>query len=161
MYILTISLYIWCDLPWWLFLLLRLLLIIQSSAVSAASEAPGDVSTSVEEDRIGPDYFSYYARSVADFLSQRNDKLPCCSASMLYGGKGIWVPEKPIGESCGGSDESDHFATSGMDALMSDFREERLKLLLRESVRDLATEVDEVGFKVMLNSLFNGSCMCF
>lgn len=116
------------------------------------SEGSKCVVASAEHNKVGPNYFGFYVREVAELLSQDKDFLPCSSqASELSARTGGQVRDgDKIKHGCDGkeaksSSSSGSLFSNGIGAGISDFKNERLKALLRQSVTSLTQEVDEVN----------------
>ncbi|XVE84067.1 hypothetical protein DITRI_Ditri16bG0139300 [Diplodiscus trichospermus] len=106
------------------------------------SEAPRNSSGAGEQSKAGPDLFSFYAREIADLLSQDENALPTPDASELSQGKYGMVNGKKAVD-CSHNGAGSLFENSIGDGL-SDNKLGRLKGLLRLSVNDLSMEVDEM-----------------
>ncbi|KAJ7974693.1 Transcription factor GTE1 [Quillaja saponaria] len=95
--------------------------------------------------KIGPDYFGYYTREVIELLSQDED-FP------LFANQTSEVPgrrnEKDMGKNTveHSDNRSDSLFSNGIGTELSDFTKERLRLLLRQGVKVLSSEVDEVRY---------------
>ncbi|TKY63169.1 Transcription factor GTE1 [Spatholobus suberectus] len=94
-------------------------------------------------ERVGPDYFGYYTSEVVNLLSQDEDIFPVSTQ----------IPELPESKYEEGRkknlvNQSDNCSgpsySNGIGAGLSDFKKDRLKSLLRQSVITLSSEVDEV-----------------
>ncbi|XVF16299.1 hypothetical protein REPUB_Repub10bG0019300 [Reevesia pubescens] len=106
------------------------------------SEARKNSVGSSELYKHGPDFFSFYAREIADLLSQDEHTLSTSNASALSQGKyGVVNGKEATDGSC--KDAASLFENS-IGAGFSDFKKGRLKGLLRQSVNDLSMEVDEM-----------------
>ncbi|KAF7801586.1 Transcription factor GTE1-like protein [Senna tora] len=97
---------------------------------------------------LGPDYFGYYSCEVANLFSQDDDAFPIATHTSKF-------PEGTRGKSKGKStikhnDSSDSLYGNDGGAELSNFKKERLRSLLRLSVADLSSEVDERGKEEML-----------
>lgn len=115
------------------------------------SEGSKCVVASAEHNKVGPNYFGFYVCEVAELLSQDKDFLPCSSqASELSARTGGQVRDgDKIKHGCDGkeaksSSSSGSLFSNGIGAGISDFKNERLKALLRQSVTSLTQEVDEM-----------------
>lgn len=90
---------------------------------------------------IGPDYFGFYTQEISKLLSQDEDYLsylPCDTE-----GKGNLIENHcSPKENRNASDAS--LYTNAIGAQISDFKKERLKSLVRQSLIVFAQEVDEV-----------------
>ncbi|EOY02589.1 Uncharacterized protein TCM_017018 isoform 4, partial [Theobroma cacao] len=106
------------------------------------SEAYRDSFGSVKQFKAGPDFFGFYAREIADLLSQNESTLSTSNASELSQGKYGMVNGKEAMD-CSHQDASSLFENS-IGAGFSDFKKGKLKALLRQSVNDLSMEVDEM-----------------
>ncbi|KAK7338595.1 hypothetical protein VNO77_19214 [Canavalia gladiata] len=93
--------------------------------------------------KVGPDYFGYYSSEVVNLLSQDEDALPVpTQTSELFQNKNEEGGNKNLanhGGSCSGP-----LYSNGVGAGLSDFKKDRLRSLLRQSVIALSSEVDEV-----------------
>lgn len=83
-------------------------------------------SDAAGQDKLGPDYFSYFRREVIDLLSQEDNLLSTSSSH-----------DSRISEA------SSSFGDS-MGPKLSHFKKEKLKALLRQSAVVLSEEVNEV-----------------
>ena len=101
--------------------------------LSVMSEDLRDLAVSPERNKLGPDYFGYYKREVVELLSQDEDLLPCASQTRS-------------------NNESDSLFSNGIRPGLSDLKREKLKTLLRQGVKVLTPEVEEVFWN--LYSLF-------
>lgn len=117
-------------------------------AFCVMSEVSRDLGASAEPNKIGPDYFAFYAREVAELLSQDEDFLAFSSetsevAGMMNGDVG---EKDATGSNHSGKDNTflGSLFCNGIGARLSDFKKERLKALLRQSVVTLSQEVDEM-----------------
>lgn len=112
------------------------------------SEAQGDMGASAELDLLGPDYFSFYTHEVAELLSHDEDFLPLISGTGEFGGRTYdIVGDKAVTrhKNYGKKDiVLGSLFCSPIGARLSDFKKERLKALLRQSVVALSQEVDEM-----------------
>ncbi|KAK3012830.1 hypothetical protein RJ639_010422 [Escallonia herrerae] len=143
------------------------------------SEASRGLNTSTEQRKVGPDFFGYYAREVAELLSQDEDFLPFASqipdlAGITHGVVREKDITKHIYDGKEGSSSSDCVSlfSDAIGAELSEFKKERLKALLRQSVVVLTREVDEslepvlnlrrlqayVAAKKSSSSLVNATC---
>lgn len=105
------------------------------------SEDSRGFAVSPEGNELGPDYFGYYKREVVELLSQDEDLLPCASQT-----------SETSGEVGGKGNESGPLFSNGIQSGLSDLKRERLKTLLRQGVKALTPEVEEVFWN--LYSLF-------
>lgn len=119
---------------------------------SHMSEGSKNLVASAEQNKVGPNYFGFYVCEVAELLSRDKDFLPCSSeASELSARTGGEVRNRDkIKHACDGkeaksSTSSGSLFSNGIGAGISDFKNERLKALLRQSVTSLTAEVDEVN----------------
>ncbi|KAK6928424.1 NET domain [Dillenia turbinata] len=105
------------------------------------SEASKDLADSAKTIKFGPNYFGYYTSEVADLILQEDDFLPFFDQKAeenrddytnKHDGKGAINLSNP----------SSMFSNC-MGAALSDFRQERLKALLHQSVTAFKQEVDE------------------
>lgn len=108
----------------------------------AMSNASRSLVASDKLERVGPDYFGYYSSEVINLLSQDEDVLPVATQTSK-------IPQSKRGE--GKKNSINHSDTSsgslysnGVGAGLSDFKKDRLRSLLRQSVSALSSEVDEV-----------------
>ncbi|XAR51935.1 hypothetical protein NMG60_11006743 [Bertholletia excelsa] len=113
------------------------------------SEPPKEMGA--ERDKFGPDYFAFYVREVADLLSQEDDFLPSSSQmSELDAGACRVVGKQDLNRitrsdhNGNENSPSDSLFHDGAGAMLSDFKKERLKALLQQSVFALSQEVDEM-----------------
>lgn len=86
------------------------------------------LSGTADQDKLGPDTFSYFKREVIDLLSQE-DNLPSPPHNSRISGV-----SSPFGDCLGPK--------------LSHFKKEKLKTLLRQSVAILSKEVNEVYAKI-------------
>ncbi|KAG8384901.1 hypothetical protein BUALT_Bualt04G0166400 [Buddleja alternifolia] len=115
------------------------------------SENSEDVAASGETNKVGPDYFGLYASEVAELLSQDEGLLPISHqvsqlAENLHEvgrGKGTSKNSCRTKENNGISSSAPLYS-NGIGALLSEFKKERLKSLLRHSVFTLTKGVDEM-----------------
>ncbi|KAK7395782.1 hypothetical protein VNO78_16352 [Psophocarpus tetragonolobus] len=93
--------------------------------------------------RVGPDYFGYYTSEVVNILSQEEDVSSVSTQALeLSESKHEEARKKNLvrqSDNC-----SSPLYSNGVGVELSDFRKERLKSLLRQSVTILSSEVDEV-----------------
>lgn len=106
------------------------------------SEASKGVVTRADYTNAGPDYFGYYTRQVVELLSQEDDLLPLGSETSNLSGSeyGEFIGDdttKP------GKNTSGSLFSNSIGAGLPDFKQERLKALLRQGVSVLSHEVDE------------------
>lgn len=107
------------------------------------SEASREMLTGAEHTNVGPDYFGYYIGQVVELLSQDDDFLPFASQTSDLSGK-------KSGEVIGNHTTEPRKNVSGslfsnsIGAGLSDFKKERLKVLLRQGVFVLSPQVDEM-----------------
>ncbi|KAA8530164.1 hypothetical protein F0562_004873 [Nyssa sinensis] len=113
--------------------------------LQGVSDAPA------EHNKVGPDYFGFYTCEVAELLSPNEDFLPFSSQpSDLAGRTCEVVRDKDITKhQCNGKESNSFTGSSslfcnGIGAGLSDFKRERLKALLQQSVVGLTQEVDEM-----------------
>lgn len=107
------------------------------------SEASKGVVTRADYTNAGPDYFGYYTRQVVELLSQEDDLLPLGSETSNLSGSeyGEFIGDdttKP------GKNTSGSLFSNSIGAGLPDFKQERLKALLRQGVSVLSHEVDEM-----------------
>ncbi|KAF8399813.1 hypothetical protein HHK36_015684 [Tetracentron sinense] len=116
------------------------------------SEAIKGSVASAEQKEVGPNYFRYYVREIVELLSQDEDFLPPFSSltSQLPASTCVRVKvhdvadlSKKVKEDNGFTSSSSLFS-NGIGAGLSDFKRERLKASLRQSVIVLTQEVDEM-----------------
>lgn len=106
---------------------------------------------STECNRKGPDYFGLFASEVAELLSQDGDFLPF-SEQIFEKCEEVNSAVEEKNSSMSTYNAKEFSYTGGSASLfsdcfgshVSDFRTERLKLLLRQSIVALSREVDEV-----------------
>ncbi|XP_059645258.1 putative GATA transcription factor 22 isoform X3 [Cornus florida] len=101
------------------------------------SDASRGLGASPEHNRVEPDYFGYYKSEVADLLSQDEDFLPFSSQNSDLAGRRAC-------DSLTDKDQSNKQFCNSVGAGLSDFKKERLKALLQQSVFVLTQEVDEI-----------------
>ncbi|KAE9449064.1 hypothetical protein C3L33_19036, partial [Rhododendron williamsianum] len=95
------------------------------------------MGASAELDLVGPDYFSFYTQEVAELLSHDEDFLPLPSETAEFGERtSDMVGDKAI--------VLGSLFSSPIGARLSEYKKERLKALLRQSVVTLSQEVDEM-----------------
>ncbi|GLU11366.1 hypothetical protein SLE2022_281190 [Rubroshorea leprosula] len=109
------------------------------------SGAPRDLNDSAEQNRDGPDYFSYYTHEIARLFSENEDILVVPQTSNTPGLSERKCRETNEKERIDSTHNADgpSFSNS-IGASVSDFMKERLKALLMQSVNDLSREVDEI-----------------
>ncbi|XP_051114084.1 uncharacterized protein LOC127239802 [Andrographis paniculata] len=90
----------------------------------------GDQTATEDSNKLGPDLFGYYAREAAELLSQ-DEHLPPFSSYKANGNNGIINPASSF--------------SHGLGAQLSEFKKERLKTLLRQSVFSLTEEINEMA----------------
>lgn len=114
-----------------------------ASPFSAMSNASKSFVASDKYERVGPDYFGYYSSEVVNLLSQDEDVFPVSTQT----------PELPESKYEEGRkknlvNQSDNCSgplySNAVGACLSDFKKDRLKSLLRQSVIALSSEVDQV-----------------
>ncbi|XP_014624516.1 uncharacterized protein LOC114390665 isoform X3 [Glycine soja] len=107
------------------------------------SNASKSFVASDKYERVGPDYFGYYSSEVVNLLSQDEDVFPVSTQT----------PELPESKYEEGRkknlvNQSDNCSgplySNAVGACLSDFKKDRLKSLLRQSVIALSSEVDQV-----------------
>ena len=107
------------------------------------SNGSGSLGASDKHERVGPDYFGYYSSEVVNLLSQDEDVLS-------VGTLASEMPQNKCGEgrkntSINHNDNcSGPLFSNGVGAGLSDLKKDRLRLLLRQSLTTLSSEVDEV-----------------
>ncbi|XP_061341871.1 uncharacterized protein LOC133288180 [Gastrolobium bilobum] len=107
------------------------------------SNASRSLVASNKYERAGPDYFGYYSSEVVNLLSQDEDVLPVATQTSE-------LPENKYGEGRKNNivNHNDNFSgpfySDSIGAGLSDFKKDRLRSLLRQSVTALSLEVDEV-----------------
>ncbi|THG23381.1 hypothetical protein TEA_006473 [Camellia sinensis var. sinensis] len=136
------------DEEFWVCVMACIQIVTAQVAFCVMSEVSRDLGASAEPNKIGPDYFAFYAREVAELLSQDEDFLAFSSetsevAGMMNGDVG---EKDATGSNHSGKDNtfSGSLFCNGVGARLSDFKKERLKALLRQSVVTLSQEVDEM-----------------
>ncbi|XP_057984242.1 uncharacterized protein LOC131168654 isoform X2 [Malania oleifera] len=113
------------------------------------SEASRDLVAPAERNKVGPDHFNFSAREVAELLSQDEDFLPFVVQTTEFGGIHGEAKDRDVTKHCNNSEVTNGMTGSGalfsngVGSGLSDFRRERLKALLRQSVCALTQEVDE------------------
>ncbi|PIN03438.1 hypothetical protein CDL12_24036 [Handroanthus impetiginosus] len=125
------------------------------------SEKSGDLT---ENCIVGPDFFGFYTSEVTELLSQNEGLLPFTHQTSHLAGNlhEVGRDEGSIKNSCrtqenNGISGSASLFSNGIGALVSEFKRERLKSLLRQSVLTLTQEVDEV---IMKHALYLSLCLC-
>ncbi|KAK6159214.1 hypothetical protein DH2020_006528 [Rehmannia glutinosa] len=114
------------------------------------SENSGDPTTSSVNNEVGPGLFSFYTSEVAELMSQDEGLLPFSHMmSHLVGNLHDVAREKSSAKNSkskesNGINGSASLFSNGIGALLSEFKKERLKSLLRQSVFALTKEVDEM-----------------
>ncbi|XP_057984240.1 uncharacterized protein LOC131168654 isoform X1 [Malania oleifera] len=114
------------------------------------SEASRDLVAPAERNKVGPDHFNFSAREVAELLSQDEDFLPFVVQTTEFGGIHGEAKDRDVTKHCNNSEVTNGMTGSGalfsngVGSGLSDFRRERLKALLRQSVCALTQEVDEI-----------------
>ncbi|CAK9180441.1 unnamed protein product [Ilex paraguariensis] len=112
------------------------------------SDASRSLGASAEPNRVGPDYFSFYKREVAELFSQDDDFLPSSSQICDFTGKTHVVKDKDITKNNYSAKEGNCFTGSlfcdVLGAGILDYKKERAKALLRQSVVAFTQEVDEM-----------------
>lgn len=122
-----------------------------------------DLVDSSENDKLGPDYFGYYTRLVTDLLSKEEDFPPFASQSSgLSQSRGVEVRGKDTIERSYGIPGS--LFGNSIGTGLSDFKKERLKSLLRQGVKVLSPEVDEmlgpvIGISQLKSQLKRKQCL--
>ncbi|KAM5581820.1 hypothetical protein ABKV19_010851 [Rosa sericea] len=107
------------------------------------SEAAKDLVGSSKRQKLGPDYFGYYTHEVVELLSRNEDVSPFASESSdISRSRCVEVRGEDRIEHSNGVSGS--LFSNSLGNELSDFRKERLKLLLRQGVKVLAPEVDEM-----------------
>ncbi|KAK9271659.1 hypothetical protein L1049_002022 [Liquidambar formosana] len=115
--------------------------------VLVMSEAARGLVASDEHNKVGPNYFGFYTHEVGELLSEDDYFLPASSGSFELSGE---VRDIDVaGHSNNGIKANSVVSSSplfstGIGAGLSDFRREKLKGLLRQSVVFLTREVDEM-----------------
>lgn len=108
----------------------------------SAMSIDSSFTPSEKYERVGPDYFGYYSSEIANLLSQDEDAFPVSDKiSELPKSKYEEGRKKSLVNQ---GDNSGPLYSNGVGAGLSDFRKDRLKSLLRQSVHSLSSEVDEV-----------------
>lgn len=114
------------------------------------------MDSSIDENKVGPNYFDYFAREVATLLSQRECFFPLVSqTSDSAGGTSVGNSEMDMtqhsySDKNGNNSEAGPLFCNAFGAEISDFVKERLNALLRKGVVLLSQEVDEVYFRFKL-----------
>lgn len=115
------------------------------------SEAANALDSASEQNSIGPDYFGYYTREVAELLSLDGDLLPFSSNNPEFIGKAKGVVKEEdvskhdyTGNEITTSIGSGPLFCDAAGAGLSDVKKERLRAILRQSVVVLSREVDEM-----------------
>lgn len=122
-----------------------------------------DLVDSSANDKLGPDYFGYYTRLVTDLLSKEEDFPPFASQSYgLSQSRGVELRGKDTIEHSYGIPGS--LFGNSIGTGLSDFRKERLKSLLRQGVKVLSPEVDEmlgpvIGISRLKSQLKRKQCL--
>ncbi|KAK6155244.1 hypothetical protein DH2020_009492 [Rehmannia glutinosa] len=114
------------------------------------SENLRDPTTSGVNNEVGPNFFGYYTSEVAELMSQDEGLLSFSHPISHLAGKlhevgtekGSTKNNKTIERN--GINGSSSLFSDGIGALLSEFKKERLKSLLRQSVFTLTKEVDEM-----------------
>lgn len=111
------------------------------------SEASRSLVASDEDNKLGPNFFSFYIREVADLLLQDADLVSFTTQNSDISREGRDI--SLTGRHSNGTQanifkSSDSLFSDGVGSGLSDFRKERLKRLLRQSVLILSQEVDEM-----------------
>lgn len=107
------------------------------------SNASKSFAASDKCERVGPDYFGYYYSEIVNLLSQDEDVFPASTQTPK-------LPESKYeeGKKKNLVNQSDNCSgplfSNGVEAGISNFKKDRLKSLLRQSVTALSSEVDEV-----------------
>lgn len=111
------------------------------------SQTTKDLVGSSKRQKLGPDYFGYYTHEVVELLSRNEDVSPFASKSSdLSRSRCVEVIGKDMIEHSNGTSGS--LFSNSLGNELSDFTKERLKLLLRQGVKVLAPEVDEVCWEL-------------
>lgn len=111
------------------------------------SEASRSLVASDEDNKFGPNYFGFYIREVADLLLQDADLLSFTTqnSDISREGRDMSLTGRRSNRTQANIFKSSDFLFSnGVGSGLSDFRKERLKRLLRQSVFILSQEVDEM-----------------
>lgn len=118
------------------------------------SQAAEDLVGLSKRRKLGPDYFGYYTHEVVELLSQNEDASPFASKSSdVSQSRCVEVIGKDRIENADGVSGS--LFSNSLGNELSEFTKERLELLLRQGVKVLAPEVDEVCWGIgMLISRF-------
>ncbi|XP_028778557.1 uncharacterized protein LOC114735070 [Neltuma alba] len=90
-----------------------------------------------EHQREGPDYFGYYSHEVVNLLSEDENNMQSASQTSE-------LPRNSSGQDSGKSAEEHRDSSGSLNSDNSDFKKERLRSLLRQSVTDLSSEVNEM-----------------
>ncbi|KAI3474943.1 hypothetical protein Pfo_030254 [Paulownia fortunei] len=115
------------------------------------SENSRDLTAYGETNKVGPDFFGFYTSEAAELLYQDEGLLPF-SHPISHLGENLHEVGKEKGstKNCcrtkenNGISGSTSLFSNGIGALLSEFKKERLKSLLRQSVFTLTQEVDEM-----------------
>ncbi|XP_004304680.1 PREDICTED: uncharacterized protein LOC101314011 [Fragaria vesca subsp. vesca] len=127
------------------------------------SQAAEDVDGLSKRRKLGPDYFGYYTHEVVELLSRNEDASPFASKSSdVSQSRRVEV----IGEDRieNGDGVSGSLFSNSLGNELSEFTKERLELLLRQGVKVLAPEVDEmiepvVGMSRLKSRLESRKCL--
>lgn len=114
------------------------------------SENYGDLTASGENIKVGPDFFGLCTSEVAELLSEDEGLLPfphIAGKPNEVGREKVSIVNTCKAEESIRINDNVPLFSNGIGALLSEFRKERLKLLLRQSVHTLTQEVDEVIMK--------------
>ncbi|KAL6136187.1 hypothetical protein ACLB2K_061488 [Fragaria x ananassa] len=107
------------------------------------SQAAEDLVGLSKRRKLGPDYFGYYTHEVVELLSQNEDASPFTSKSSdVSQSRCVEVIGKDRIENADGLSGS--LFSNSLGNELSEFTKERLELLLRQGVKVLAPEVDEM-----------------
>lgn len=114
-----------------------------ASLFSVMSNVSKSSFASDKYERVGPDYFGYYSSEVVNLLSQDEDVFPVSTQTPELpetkyeeGGKKNLVNQT---DNCSGP-----LYSNAVGAGLSEFKKDRFKSLLRQSVIALSSEVDQV-----------------
>ncbi|CAI9752612.1 unnamed protein product [Fraxinus pennsylvanica] len=123
----------------------------RSLILQDSPEISRDMTAAIENGNIGPDFFGFYTSEVAELLSQDDDFVPFLpQISGLAGNLLELDRDKSISKnSCikkenSGISGSTSLYTNGIGSLLPDFKMERLRSLLCESVLTLGQEINEM-----------------
>lgn len=112
------------------------------------SEGVGNSGASTEPSKVGPDYFAFYAQEIEKLLSMDEDFLPLSPSQASKSAETRSEDEKDVnGHILLNGKKSSIVSGSfsqGIGGELSDFKKERLKSLLQQTVVSLSREVDDM-----------------